>query len=326
MPRNLPGVRNPDPEEDEPLDGFEGDDEEFDTEDDETEDEQDDDEADDEEEDDLDDATAAIVAKREAAITQRVKAQLRTQGFDLSDDLTPTIRDLATAQKFLGNSAAPAAQAAQQPVQTARAQPEEEKDDPMPDPDIEGQPAFQAWMSRQTQKAIKAAMGPLVQELTATRATVLQRDARDATRTAARLLQSEGFEDAARHPKFTEVFTSFLARIEPDQWGDEDNLLRLGLMCLPDLKGGAPRVNTSKQKERARADASRSLLSQANPSRGTQAGLRPAPTVDPVDAAAAKRLGMSVGEYTSLKDPTGEAYERWKQEDKRKQRAKGGKS
>jgi hypothetical protein len=296
-----------------------------------------------EEQDPLATASPEIQAAVEARLAQDrqgIRARLAQQGFDLTADGQPVIRDARRAQEWIGApqyQAPPAQPPPAQPVAQAAPPPD---DEPIPDPQYD--PAgYRRWhqqeLTRMTTEAMQSVLAPLVEKLQ----RVEQRTAQTHIDTAISRLDAaiEQYAPwllpALQHPEFEPMFRRGLASVPPEQYGSLQELAGLASYAAtqlppletpyqapqrafrpPQSQAPPPQPQQPARNEQGqflpragRAAIGRAAAEATAPSRG--GGRVPVQQqYDELVIQAAARLGISPEEARlTLQDSTGDASE-----------------
>lgn len=258
----------------------------------------------------LDEPTRALVTSREQAAAARALAQARTNmrsaGFDLSEDLQPVIANPTAAMRWLGPGEERPAQPAPQQAQ-APAQPVENDDDDIPDP-LSQPREFRQWMRAEQKRSAEQMMQPVVGAIQKLDQRFAARELAAVTRQAAEAVQQHAPAIAyiTEHPDFAPAMKELLSRVDPDQWSDPLNLARLAGSLIPDLgeppqsyQRPAPRQATGART--AQSVVSRAAGQAAGPSRDSGRGPKK-PPVNELHQAVAARLSLSTGRKVTAEE------------------------
>jgi hypothetical protein len=244
---------------------------------------------------------AAEIAEFRTGYSKRFTAAQRDadeKGFVIGDDGKLAVRDPEKFAKFAG-----------QFVGTPpKPEPKTEAEDPIPDPTFDPK-GHAAWVARQVQEGVRAAMGPL-------EGVLAQQQAGSVNDTARAFLESLGMPEAAEHEAFQQHFAQAIATVPLAQRNPQAIQAAAGMAlgaALPAIKAN-PQPKTPAF---TTADANRSVVRQIGGSRGN--GTRPADNgYSEAELDGARVLGVTPLEYRALgADQTGGAYMKAHQKVKR---------
>jgi hypothetical protein len=245
-------------------------------------------------------AVEKAVAERERSVAEG----LREYGLDIGREGKPVIHDPSRLAQVVAPLAAQHSTAgAGAPVDPKGAT----DDDEMPNP-YEQPAEYQKWMLARIERAVASSTSLIAEQAQRSGRWVVEREAVIATQSVKQLLP-EPLKYLGEHPEFDDQFQKMLLNVDPEQWRDPRNLVKIASMLVTDLPAPAPPTKTRDASGKfssraATADLHRQSLDTHQPARdGSRAPTRTEPTTYEVEMA--RQLKCSVAELRAL-DPDDE--------------------